>query len=144
MDTGHPLPLPVRTEHTHRAGKRGWGGSNRIAGAGKWLSVSTCYLVPNRHRSGLVAQTAHYVSPDVFIAIILYVTFIFIHILQINQLFLTSKFYFVAPKIIFRAPEPSSDIIDESALFTSPAHIYRYTEHINIAHIEHRSMGVTL
>ena len=27
-----------------RAGKSGWGGSDRIAGAGRWLPVSTYYL----------------------------------------------------------------------------------------------------
>ena len=34
----------VEFDEINRAGKSGWGGSDRIAGAGRWLPVSTYYL----------------------------------------------------------------------------------------------------
>ena len=64
-------------------------------------------LLPNLHRDGLVVQTAR-VFPEAFLAIHLYVSFIFIHILSIQFISYFEIFVLWLPKL---ASEPSLALI---------------------------------
>ena len=76
-------------------------------------------LLPDLYRAGLVVQTAP-VSFRRRFFLLIYTFLSHLPIFYQYNLFLNFESYFVAPKISFRA-YPGPDIIDESALFTSPA-----------------------